>query len=1083
MSARGHMLRALLSRLQVGGRGAGRRGEPALPQDAFEGRDSEGVVLAHLDPARVLYANAAAARLVGRTAEELLALPPAGLEDLVHPDDRDGLLECLDRALRQAPIVEHVFRAVAGDGSALWLSGRFSAAPHAERPAVLITLVDATGRMAAQRRAEHLNAVLRAVRNVNQLILRETDPGRLVERACALLAEGGAYLGAWLAILDAEGHVAAAGSAGEGGAQPRTEGVRGAELPPCLRVPAEQDERLRAVPEEWCRACPHAEDRADRAVLRAHLSPGDQGAGFLAVAVPPEMVDDPEERALLREVADDLASALRALRLEENRGEAARRLDESERRLETLLDNLPGMAYRCAVDEHRTMEFVSGGCRDLTGYAPEDLVGNSRTTYAELIHPEDRRRVMREVEGAVAAGVPFALSYRLITATGEEYSVWERGRAVSDGEGGARAVEGLVLDVTEMHRAEEELRSSEARYRQLYNAVTDAILVVDEDTLEILDCNETAVARYGYAYEELCGMTLAQLEVPGTGQPAARASAERPRGAPTHTRHVTRQGRAFPVETDCAAIEYLGRRASLLLVRDVTEGARALAEIERLARFPAENPHPVLRVRADGTILYANAASRPILESWERTIGQRVPDAAAREVHEALERRAMHDVDLTLGDGHYHLTFVPVAAAGYVNIYGIDTTRSRALEEQLRQAQKMEAVGQLAGGIAHDFNNLLTVIEGYSAFVLDELGDDDSIRGDIEEIREAGARAATLTQQLLAFSRRQLVEPEIIDLNAVLQGMANMLGRLIGEDITVEMRLVDDLYTVLADRGQIEEVVVNLAVNARDAMPGGGRLTIETANVTLDASRVRSFADARPGPYAMLSVRDTGIGMSREVQAHLFEPFFTTKPRGKGTGLGLAQIYGIVRGSGGLIEVESATGQGSTFRVFLPLAEEGPPSREEAPDVPLAEIRGGSETVLVVEDQERVRGVATRMLRSLGYTALEASDGYEALRLFRDAKHSRIDLVLTDVVMPGVSGRELVDALRRIRPNVRVVYMSGHTEDAIHDRGALHADVRLVRKPFSLQNLGEVVRAALDAPSDPTGLRDAAEPGAPGAGR
>jgi len=519
-----------------------------------------------------------------------------------------------------------------------------------------------------------------------------------------------------------------------------------------------------------------------------------------------------------------------------------------------------------------------------------------------------------------------------------------------------------------------------------------------------------------------------------------------------------------------------GHPAALITLLDVTQREMEHTRVEHLARFPAENPHPVLRVRADGTILYANPASRPLLDCWHRTVGEAVPDDILSKVHQVLGEGQFCDTEATYGETSYSLTLAPVTDMGYVSIYGVDTTEHKRLEDQLRQSQKMEAIGRLAGGVAHDFNNLLTIIEGYSTFALDQLEEGNPVRPDIEEIRQAGVRAAALVRQLLTFSRKQVVEPKIIDLNLVLKDMTSMLERLIGEDVTIEMRLAEPLHKVFADRGLMEQAIVNLVVNARDAMPTGGRLTIETANVTLSAERVRNFPGSRPGPHAMVSVSDSGTGMSQEVQAHLFEPFFTTKPPGIGTGLGLAQVYGIVRQCGGIIEVESELGKGSTFRIYLPLAWEDHAADEGGFDGSAVEAPGGDETILVVEDQAHVRSVAGRMLRTLGYTVLEASDGYEAMGMFRNERAPQVDLVLTDVVMPGVSGKEMADTLRRVHPSVRIVYMSGYNEDVVHHRGVLHPGVRLVHKPFSLQELAQVVRSALDAddPEDAAGLEETA---------
>ncbi len=390
-----------------------------------------------------------------------------------------------------------------------------------------------------------------------------------------------------------------------------------------------------------------------------------------------------------------------------------------------------------------------------------------------------------------------------------------------------------------------------------------------------------------------------------------------------------------------------------------------------------------------------------------------------------------------------------------------DVTERRRLEEQLLQSQKMEAVGRLAGGIAHDFNNLLTAIAGYSDLLLSELPANDARRESAVEIREAGRRAAGLTQQLLAFSRRQVLEPRVLDLNAVIAGMEKMLRRVIGEDIELTTALDPDLWRTMADPGQIEQAIVNLAVNARDAMPRGGQLTLETGNVTLDDQFASTYATVQPGPHVMLAVSDTGIGMDAALQSRLFEPFFTTKERGKGTGLGLSTTYGIVKQSGGSIWVYSEPGVGTTFKIYLPRCEE-PLAESEAPPPPLT-TRQGTETVLLVEDEAEVRRLVERLLRMQGYTVLSAPSPAEAISAARAA--GRIDLLVTDVIMPGMNGREMASVLAAERPRMRVLYMSGYTDAAIAQQGILEPGTAFLSKPFTPDVLARKVREVLDGPA------------------
>jgi two-component system, cell cycle sensor histidine kinase and response regulator CckA len=384
-------------------------------------------------------------------------------------------------------------------------------------------------------------------------------------------------------------------------------------------------------------------------------------------------------------------------------------------------------------------------------------------------------------------------------------------------------------------------------------------------------------------------------------------------------------------------------------------------------------------------------------------------------------------------------------------------------EEQFLQSQKMEAVGRLAGGVAHDFNNLLSVILGYGEILLSDSQVDEAARADIREITRAGERAADLTRQLLAFSRQQVLAPTVLDLNAVLAGMGSMLVRLLGEDVELRTLPGAALGRVLVDPGQIEQVILNLVVNARDAMPRGGSLTIETANVELDAGYSTEHPGANPGPHVLLAVSDTGTGMDAETRARIFEPFFTTKEKGKGTGLGLSTVFGIVRQSGGTVWVYSEPGHGTTFKIYLPRTQDDrrPSVPAPAPDP----SPRGTETILLTEDDTALRVLARVALVRLGYQVLEAADADEALLLA--ARYSGpIHLLLTDVVMPKVSGRELAERLAAVRPDTRVLFMSGYTDDTVVRHGVLAAGIAFLQKPITPQSLARKVREVLDAPED-----------------
>ncbi|HEY7496882.1 MAG TPA: ATP-binding protein [Vicinamibacterales bacterium] len=404
-----------------------------------------------------------------------------------------------------------------------------------------------------------------------------------------------------------------------------------------------------------------------------------------------------------------------------------------------------------------------------------------------------------------------------------------------------------------------------------------------------------------------------------------------------------------------------------------------------------------------------------------------------------------------------------------MHVYGAPGTREWPASEdganetetaaRIRQATKMEAVGRLAGGVAHDFNNLLTAILGYANLVLDELGADHPSRPDVEQIQHAAESAASLTRQLLAFSRRQLLQPQILDLNDVVRSMESMLRRMIGEHIVLDTDLAPTLSHVDADQGQLEQVLMNLVINARDAMPAGGRLLIATKDVIVGEEMMRAHRGLTAGAYVSLDVCDTGFGMDENVLANLFEPFFTTKRRGEGTGLGLATVYGIIKQSGGYIAVQSDIGVGTTFTIYLPrTSKEARPTESKPTETP----NGGNETILLVEDQPEVRAIARTLLTRQGYTVIEADGGPQALTLVR-SQTAPIHLLLTDVVMPAIGGPELARQLRVIHPELRVLFASGYTDDALAQQGVLQPGSDLIQKPFTREALLQKVRSVLDA--------------------
>jgi PAS domain S-box-containing protein len=642
-----------------------------------------------------------------------------------------------------------------------------------------------------------------------------------------------------------------------------------------------------------------------------------------------------------------------------------------------------------------------------------------------------------------------------------------------------RVIQCNIRDITDRKRHEVEKRASDERYRSLFDSAADGILIADAEGI-YLDANPSVCRMLGYRREDLIGLSAAHIVAPADHAQLDRALATITTRGDCQREWQFRRKDGSDFYAD-VIVTVTPDGNLLAMIRDLTarnQANDALRTAEERMRFSLESANVGI-----WDMDYASGRNEwsDVMEAQYGLPPGSFPgtfDAFVALVHPedrasvlaTIERAASTGSDFSVlhratlpdgtlrwldGIGHVHLGEhgQPVRAVGI----SLDVTERHALEVQFQQAQKMEAVGRMAGGIAHDFNNLLTVILGFCELLYPDL-EGDRHRRDVAEIQKAATRATELTRQLLAFGRKQIIEPMLLDLTMVLREMEPMLGRLIREDVTVVLELGAALGTVKADRGQVEQVVVNLALNAQDAMPVGGTLTIEAANCTLDEHYAATHVNVDPGPYLVLTVTDTGVGMTPEVRERLFEPFFTTKPVGKGTGLGLATVYGIVTRSGGSVSVVSEVGQGTSMQVYLPQVE-GPADAALAPAAD-APVRGGREAILVVEDAAPLRELTRRILERLGYEVMVAGNAEEATQLF-DA-HPVIELLLTDVVMPGPSGPELTQQLVKRRPGLKVIYMSGYTDETIVQHGMLKAGIAFLHKPFTARALGSKIRETLD---------------------
>ncbi|MDP1932181.1 MAG: PAS domain-containing protein [Gammaproteobacteria bacterium] len=737
-----------------------------------------------------------------------------------------------------------------------------------------------------------------------------------------------------------------------------------------------------------------------------------------------------------------------------------------------LLKHVPGMVYRCRNDEAWTMLFVSAGCKSLTGYSPDDLLNNAKVSYASLIYPDDRTMVEKEVRDAVRGRRPFRCTYRMVARDGTIKWVWEQGEAVRTEEKGTSVLQGYITDITEERSKDEALVESRESFNQLADSMP--LIVWSADSRGTTDFTSRAFTDY-------TGTTSGDDMTPAERWRAAihpadmsmvsaawRVANQTATNYTQEYRLLNKDGvyrwhlsQARPIRDRRGnVLKWYGATIDVHDQRLLLQDARRLAN--RLINTLESITDAFITLDQNWRLTYINAKAEELLGvKRENLLGRIIwAEYPGADVFEKHYRKAVAEQITQEFTAEYQPLQKTFEVRAYPSgeglaVYFRDVTSQLAMQDRLRQSQYLGAIGQLTGGVAHDFNNLLTVILGNAELLEEDLEKNEALQPLATMIREAAGRGAELTRRLLAFARRQALEPQITDIRALVTSMESLLRRTVQEDIDIRL-IHDGPVQALVDPVQLEAVLLNLCVNARDAMLEGGRLTIETGTRCLDEEYAAAHTDVVPGMYVMLSVSDTGTGIAPDVLPRVFDPFFTTKPQGQGSGLGLSMAYGFVKQSHGHISLYSELGQGTTINMYLPQCDGVPLTI----DANVAALAGGSESILLVEDDELVREYTARLLQGLGYDVVVANNGNEGLEIIRSSRP--LDLLLTDMIMPGgLNGRQLAEAAVQERPQLKVLFMSGYTENAIVHQGRLDPGVHLLNKPYQRSELANKVRMAL----------------------
>jgi two-component system, cell cycle sensor histidine kinase and response regulator CckA len=1037
--------------------------------DAFE-HCAHGIALYEPGSTRILACNPALARMQGKTPGQITGTSAV---DLFHPSSQPYFLHSLERADSTGQIRFEALR-VRTDGSVFPAQVEIVSVKDPDgRPLYRVaTVQDITEQKAHRREIERLNRTYATLSAINGVIARAESPEQLFQEICRVTTEHGSFKLAWVGLCDLETHavrVTSLAGADQGyldevnvyfDDRPEGRGPVGTcirEDRPCISNDFVTDFRMapwRAI------ALAHGLHSAAAFPLRAQ---GKVRGAFTVYSEEPDAFQD-REVDLLTEAARDISFGIDHLEQQRKRQEAELGLADEVTRRRVLFEQSPDGIVVIDPETDGIVEFNRAAHEHL-GYSREEFAA---LRLSDIVADRSAEQIHAVTEKVTQEGrIDFEGLHR--TKQGDIRTIRVTVQATQIL--GRSLHHSVWRDVTERRRAEAQLHKLS---RAVEQSPVSIVITNPEGGIEYVNPKFTQLT--GYTLEEVRGNNprfLKSGETPADEYRRLWSTITRGGEWRGEFHNKKKNGELFwEFASISPIVDEVGRITNFLAVKeDITERKQAEDTLRRQASLMDQTYDAILAWDWNGPITFWNrGAERLYGFSQEEALGQ-LPRVLLRTATRGifgdqlsvLERDSRWEgvLDQVTRDGRRiqlesRMALVREAGRSYVLEVNRDITDRQLLEEQLRQAQKMEAIGRLAGGVAHDFNNLLGVILGYSSLMLDTI-EDPALRKKLDEIHKAGQRAAGLTRQLLAFSRKQILEPRVLNPNSLIRDVEKMLRRLIGEDIQLETVLDFGLGQVHADPGQMEQVIMNLAVNARDAMPQGGKITIETHNLELDDLYARQHIAVRPGPFVQIVVSDTGTGMDPATQAHIFEPFFTTKK--EGTGLGLATVYGIVKQSGGNIWVYSEPGKGTTFKIYLPRMDQ--PADKARNGAPAAHFPAGTETILIVEDAEPVRDIAKEFLELSGYTVLSAAGPSEALDLA--ARHSAaIHLLLTDVVMPGMSGPQLASRLQSLREGIKVLFMSGYTDTSIAHHGVLDPGKLLIMKPFSRETLTQKVREALD---------------------